>query len=265
MSRHHQVVLDLERIVKERLADWPSEWQGYNYPGYAFEHTLRVRNLAVAIAREEGADVVVVELAALLHDAGKPKGEPHSETGARAADAILSSLGVGEATGSRVRGAILTHLRDDPDDPLENRVLRDADVLDSNHGYVGYFRDIAIRAHQGSTVAEIHASTTDWLPRLEERIEQHHTRTAQSMARRRFSRVECFRARLEGELRRAQPGIAHGIVEWVAADGERPSVCGQARGLEEAAMGKRAIAHLEPAAFLREFVGDLKREIAGEV
>ena len=264
MSRFQKFVRDVEQFARDSLAAWPSEWQGYNYPGYVFEHTLRVRHLAIAIAREEGADAQVVELAALLHDTGKPDGEPHSETGVRQAERILSVLGVSEATCSLVCDVILTHLRDDPGDPLENQILRDADFLDANHGYVGYLRHIVIRAHQGKTVEETHASTADWLPKLEEKLEQYSTPTAQTMARERFARMQFFQEQFSGELRRGQRDTASGIVQYVAADGECPSLFRQARELEEIAAGKRVVEHLEPSRFLREFVDDLKREIAGQ-
>jgi len=36
--------------------------------GHDWWHCVRVRNIALAIAKEEGADVFIVELASLLHD-----------------------------------------------------------------------------------------------------------------------------------------------------------------------------------------------------
>lgn len=48
------------QLVKEKL--------GEDATGHDYFHIMRVRALAVRLAIEEGADVYVVELAALLHD-----------------------------------------------------------------------------------------------------------------------------------------------------------------------------------------------------
>jgi HD superfamily phosphodiesterase len=50
----------LERLARERLENWPPRWERYHWPGYTYDHTLRVRNLAVAMATKEGADPVIV-------------------------------------------------------------------------------------------------------------------------------------------------------------------------------------------------------------
>ena len=47
-----ELITDLENVVRDRLADWPSGWEGYHWPGYTYEHTLRVRALALRLARD---------------------------------------------------------------------------------------------------------------------------------------------------------------------------------------------------------------------
>src|SRR3569623_2781944 len=60
--------------------------------GHDWFHVERVRQMALAIGREEGADLLVVELAALLHDVADWKfaGGDH-EAGAHAARRWLES------------------------------------------------------------------------------------------------------------------------------------------------------------------------------
>jgi len=61
--------------------------------GHDWWHIHRVRNLAKRIAREEGADIFIVELAALLHDIGDYKFfQGDEETGAVKVREWLSSL-----------------------------------------------------------------------------------------------------------------------------------------------------------------------------
>lgn len=61
--------------------------------GHDWWHTHRVRNLAKRIAREEGADIFIVELAALLHDIGDYKFfQGNEEAGVAKVREWLSSL-----------------------------------------------------------------------------------------------------------------------------------------------------------------------------
>jgi len=122
--------------------------------GHDWFHVERVRNTALRIGREEGADLFVVELAALLHDVADWKfaGGDH-EAGPRAARDWLSSLGV-EATvidhvceiiaGLSFKGAgVETPMR-----TLEGRCVQDADRLDAL-GAIGIARAFAYGGHKG--------------------------------------------------------------------------------------------------------------------
>lgn len=264
MTSFTRAVHCLERLVQDELANWPSEWLRFIYPGYVYEHTLRVRNLAVAIAQKEGANGQITELAALLHNLGKPGREPHTDTSARRAQAILPDLGFDRSTCGRVCHAIQTHLTDNPHHPIENQILRDADSIDANHGYVGYLRYIVIHAHRGETVAEIFANAGTWLAKRQERLERYNTPTARAIACGRFTRVQSFWERIGEDLRKHEKGIAFSIAQYVAADADYPSLFRQAQAMEDVVEGKLVIGNLGPSLFLEEFVGDLKREIAGQ-
>src|SRR5262245_66287451 len=105
--------------------------------GHDWHHIERVRRAALAIGREEGADLFIVELAAVLHDVADWKfaGGDH-EAGPRAARGWLSSLGVAPddinhvceiIAGLSFKGAGV----DTPMKQLEGTCVQAADRLDA--------------------------------------------------------------------------------------------------------------------------------------
>ncbi|MDZ4689255.1 MAG: phosphohydrolase, partial [Planctomycetaceae bacterium] len=78
MSEPRDLIAATESFIRERLAGDSS--------GHDWWHIHRVRNNAVAIARAEGAEAFVTELAALLHDVADWKFHDGDDTaGPRAA------------------------------------------------------------------------------------------------------------------------------------------------------------------------------------
>jgi uncharacterized protein len=61
----HEIIKKTELFVKQTLSK--------DSTGHDWWHIHRVRNLAKRIARHEGADIFIMELAALLHDIGDYK------------------------------------------------------------------------------------------------------------------------------------------------------------------------------------------------
>ena len=104
-----------------------------------WDHTERVRLLALRIGRKERADLGVLELAALLHDIGREEEDRshgricHGRSGAALAKTILENRGCEPATVRAVVHAIRTHRFRKGGAPrtLEAQVLFDADKLDS--------------------------------------------------------------------------------------------------------------------------------------
>lgn len=122
--------------------------------GHDWFHIERVWNMAKKLAAAEGADLYVVELAALLHDIADWKFHGGDETaGPRAADAWMESLSVAPEIrehvcdiianlsfkGAKVSGTMAT---------LEGQVVQDADRLDAI-GAIGIARAFAYGGHAG--------------------------------------------------------------------------------------------------------------------
>lgn len=69
---YHTLVRSLDELLRETFLLWDPGWVTFNWRGYTYDHTQRVRGLAVTLCCCEGGDETVTELAALLHDISKP-------------------------------------------------------------------------------------------------------------------------------------------------------------------------------------------------
>lgn len=150
-----ELIRRIEEVVSEMLLSSPAchDW----------EHTCRVRDNAMHIAREEGADLLVVELAALLHDIGRPAEltdhgkTDHAVLGAAMARSILKEYACSNELIEKVSQCVKTHryrkrsLEGIPSS-LEAKCVFDADKLDSI-GAIGIGRAFHFA---GRTGAKIH-------------------------------------------------------------------------------------------------------------
>jgi len=105
-------------------------------PAHDFSHILRVYRNARIIGQEEGADMQVLLLAALLHDVGSEKKHEHGEPegqGKKAVEALLESIGLEAQARENVQYAVEVHRFSKGIVPatLEARILQDADRLDA--------------------------------------------------------------------------------------------------------------------------------------
>jgi uncharacterized protein len=111
-------------------------------------HTVRVRANIRRLARSEGVDPFLAELAALLHDVGRTEPGPETEHGARSADLaapLLAELPLTEEERSATLHAIRWHNSLRADTPLLC-ILRDADMLDGL-GAMGLIRAFMSKSH----------------------------------------------------------------------------------------------------------------------
>ena len=147
MSPDRLAVLEQTRAFVRARCDGESS-------GHDWQHIDRVRRMAVAIGREEGADLYVVELAALLHDVADWKfHDGDDEIGPETAASWLRSLDVDEATIAHVReivgtvsfkgAGVATPMR-----TREGGAVQDADRLDGI-GAIGIARAFAYGGYRG--------------------------------------------------------------------------------------------------------------------
>ena len=201
-----EILRRTEAFMRETLAGDAS--------GHDPWHVLRVRRLALHIGRREGADLFVVELAALLHDIADWKFHGgDEEIGPRRAMDWLIRLGVEAPVVERV-GAIVRDLSFKGAGvaaaplTLEGQVVQDADRLDAI-GAIGIGRTFAYGGHKGRALydpaipPERHASAerykTNQGPTLNHFFEKLlllrdrlNTPTARAIAERRHRFLEAF-------------------------------------------------------------------------
>lgn len=141
--------------ITARTADYARSKLSGEHTGHDWFHTRRVWRNARLIGEQEGADLFVVELAALLHDIADWKfAHGDDSAGPKEARAWLHTLDVDEATishvceiindlsfkGAGVKSAMKTK---------EGMVVQDADRLDAL-GAIGIARAFAYGGHKGS-------------------------------------------------------------------------------------------------------------------
>ncbi|HEY9677996.1 MAG TPA: HD domain-containing protein [Drouetiella sp.] len=146
------VQIESQRAVIERTEAFVKETLAADSTGHDWWHINRVRNVAVKLAKSEGADEYVVELAALLHDIADWKFNGGDITaGAKKAQAWLQDLGVEEHIQARVARIILTvsykgaGVKNEIDS-LEGQCVQDADRIDAL-GAIGIARTFAYGGH----------------------------------------------------------------------------------------------------------------------
>lgn len=177
-------------------------------PAHDWYHNLRVMALCERIGREEGADMKLLRLAALLHDIGRAEerrtGECHAEISARESVGLLQEEGFEHAFIAMVQKAIITHRfrKQNPPDTLEEKILFDADKLDSI-GAVGVARAFAFSGVIGQPLqsddAEQHTPLQEFEQKLVSCKDRMFTSTAKQLAEERHRFMVEFFAEWERE------------------------------------------------------------------
>lgn len=124
--------------------------------GHDWFHILRVRNMAVRIAKEEGGDLFVVEMAALLHDLDDWKLVKHGEGKNNRVNAWLTQLGLAPDFSGKIL-AVIDEVSfkgagiETPVSSLEAAIVQDADRLDAI-GAIGIARTFAYGGHKNRLI-----------------------------------------------------------------------------------------------------------------
>ena len=189
--------------------------------GHDWWHVLRVWNNARTIAQKENADLLVVDLAALLHDIGDHKFHSGDENiGPRLAREWLKQQQVEEKTidhvCSIIRDLSFKGAGTSSEMPtLEGKVVQDADRLDAI-GAIGIARAFAYGGHKNREMYNpgikpvLHdsfeaykSSTAPTLNHFYEKLlllkDRMHTETARQMAAQRHQYMEDFLSQFYAE------------------------------------------------------------------
>nr|WP_294792627.1 HD domain-containing protein [uncultured Mucilaginibacter sp.] len=158
---HTDIINKTIDFVKETLKDAEG--------GHDWHHIERVYNNAKNIAETEDADILVVELAALLHDIADPKfNNGDEEKGPALAAEFLTSIGIDPVVIAHVQNIIrYMSFKSSFDEPkftsIEMQIVQDADRLDAM-GAIGIARAFNYGGHKGRAIydpaikPEIHAN-----------------------------------------------------------------------------------------------------------
>lgn len=121
------IITDALRFVKSTFENDRS--------GHDYFHTVRVYNMATHLAEREHADLITVQLAALLHDVDDFKLSPQTHENKDRAVAFLRAHGVDESTVKRICEIIgeVSFKGKDSVTPktVEGKCVQDADRLDA--------------------------------------------------------------------------------------------------------------------------------------
>jgi uncharacterized protein len=149
------ILPQIYRAAKQQFAGAPGS--------HDWDHTLRVLRLCRRIGPVEGADMLVLEAAALLHDIGRPLQDAtngsvcHAVQGAAMAGRIIAALPLTAARKENIIHSVRSHRFRDRHSPesVEARVLFDADKLDAI-GAVGVARAYLFAGELGACLHNPH-------------------------------------------------------------------------------------------------------------
>ena len=182
------------------------------YSGHDWFHTLRVFRTATRIAEAEGADVVIVQLAALLHDVDDRKLSPETYAEQKNARNFLAENGVEESVICEICRIIseVSFVGRDSVVPstLEGKCVQDADRLDAigaigiarafayggNHNRLMYHPDIAPNPNMSKEEYIKSNSTTvnHFYEKLFKLTDMMNTDTAKLIAKERDEYMKAF-------------------------------------------------------------------------
>jgi uncharacterized protein len=151
------ILSKIYRAARQKFADASGS--------HDWEHTLRVLRLCRRIGPVEGADMIVLEAAALLHDIGRPLQDAsngsvcHAVQGAAIASRIVAALPLTAARKENIIHSVRSHRFRDRHSPesIEAKVLFDADKLDAI-GAVGVARAYLFAGELGACLHNPHLS-----------------------------------------------------------------------------------------------------------
>lgn len=199
-----EIIVRATAYVKEKFEN--------EYSGHDWFHTLRVFRTATRIAEAEGADIVTVQLAALLHDVDDRKLSPETYAEQKNARSFLAENGIEKSVICEICRIIseVSFVGSDSIVPstLEGKCVQDADRLDAigaigiarafayggNHNRLMYHPDIAPNPNMSKEEYIKSNSTTvnHFYEKLFKLTDMMNTDTARSIAKERDAYMKDF-------------------------------------------------------------------------
>ena len=127
----------------------------YECSGHDYYHTMRVYRLAIQIAEQENADMLIVQLAALLHDVDDVKLSPETHEAKKNAVGFMKNSGVDDKVIASVCKIIdevsFAGIDSVVPSTIEGKCVQDADRLDAM-GAIGIARAFAYGGSKGRRI-----------------------------------------------------------------------------------------------------------------
>ena len=201
----------MDTIISDAIAYVKSVFEN-DYSGHDFFHTLRVYKMATRIAEEEQADLLTVQLAALLHDVDDIKLSPKTHANKDRAIAFLSEHGVKKSEITAICDIIsqVSFRGTDSVTPtsIEGKCVQDADRLDAI-GAIGIARTFAyggnrhqamydpdVKPAQNMSASQYHNHVSTTLNHFYEKLfllkDMLNTETAKKIAEQRDEYMRAF-------------------------------------------------------------------------
>ena len=199
-----------EEFLRAKLAESPYFIKKPESGAYRLEHSIRVAQIAGAIAKAEGMDEESMIIAGLLHDVSycleidENGWKNHGRDAARIARPFLEELGFGDETVNEICFGIAIHVDDEADFEGERTAFAltvgDADNIDRFDAYRLY-ETLENAGYSKLSAAEKQAHVNKTLERLEKYLElPFATESASALWRERLNFYRDFYIRLREQL-----------------------------------------------------------------
>jgi uncharacterized protein len=204
--------------IKKRVIDFMTN---DFFPGHDYQHVMRVYNIARRIGKEEGANMLILEPAVLMHDLGrvdtaKDPSIKHAEASLTYAEKILADTDYYPELHGRILHIIKYHSwkNSDKAKTLEHKIMQDSDKLDAL-GAIGIMRCLTFSGARGRTdynpdnmfgsdetlLDDKKYSIDHFYSKLFKLKDLLHTPTARKIAENRHRFMENYLNRMEQEIK----------------------------------------------------------------
>lgn len=205
-----KIIINEDQIINNAI-DYIKDIFNEDCSGHDYHHSIRVYNNAISIAEREGGNLLLIKLAALLHDVDDRKLFPTSEN-LENARRFLHDNGANEDEINNICEYIKSVSYScsglTAPESIEGKIVQDADRLDAL-GAIGIARTFAYGGHKGRpiydpgekplenmTVEEYKSHTSNSFNHFYEKIlklkDIINTETARSMAEKRHAFIENY-------------------------------------------------------------------------